>query len=139
MIGALCGLVVKIICNYFLIGIPDLNVVGAVLATTACYLVAVIVNMTMLVRETGAHLDFMGGFIKPAIASAGMGVGCLLVYKLLVRVAGSNTLGVLASILVSMAVYFALLLLLRAANRDDILLLPMGGRLVRVLERRHLL
>lgn len=139
VVGALCGLVVKVLFNYFLIGIPSVNVVGAVIATTACYIVAVAVNLFLLIRETGVRLDFIGGFLKPGAASVGMGLGCIGIYKLLFLLSKSNTLSVILAICMSIVLYGGLLLLLRGLNKEDVLLFPMGGKIAAVLEAHNLL
>lgn len=139
VIGALCGLVVKVVLNYVLIVIPSVNVVGAVLSTTGCYIMAVAVNLTLLKRVTGVQLDYMGGLVKPAVASAVMGIVCFGGYALLHSVIPSNTLCVLITILISVAVYALLLVILRALKREDVVLLPAGGRIASLLDRYGLL
>ena len=64
VIGALLGAVVKIALNWILIRIPSINVVGAVISTDVCYLVASIFNVIMLMRYTKTRVNFSGVLIK---------------------------------------------------------------------------
>ena len=58
VMGALLGAITKTVLNYFLIAIPELNVLGAVLSTTGCYFVAAVFDVCMLSRITGVRFDF---------------------------------------------------------------------------------
>ena len=133
-INAGVGAVVKFILNYVLIVIPAINVLGAVISTTACYIVASILNTVVLARSTGVVPDLMGGIVKPFIASCMMGVVCILSYKGLM-IAGNNTFATAGAILIGMAAYFFAMVLIRGFRDEDLETMPMGKKLRRVLNK----
>ncbi len=128
------GIVIKIAMNYMLIGIADVNIMGAVYATLACYVIAAIGDIAIIMRLNRLGGKFLLGLLKPALATAGMGaavwgVGYLLRGKL------SNTTYLLAAVAAGVAVYAVLLLATRALSAEDLALMPGGRRLGRLLHR----
>lgn len=50
-ISLLVGLAVKIVLNLVLIGIPSVNILGAEISNTICYLVAFLINLSIIKKE----------------------------------------------------------------------------------------
>lgn len=138
VIGALLGAVVKIALNWILIRIPSINVVGAVISTDVCYLVASIFNVIMLMRYTKTRVNFSGVLIKPTIGSIIMGIGCVLGYKVISLVFG-NTISTLLTIIVAVIIYLLVMIFIRGITEEDLLSIPKGRMLVRVFKRIRLL
>lgn len=88
--NALWGSIAKIPVNYFLIAIPEINIIGAVISTTVCYIIASLLNFRALIKATGVRPDFVGMLVKPSIASIIMGVFSLLSYHLFYKFMPSN-------------------------------------------------
>ncbi len=139
VISAAVGAVVKIIMNYFLIGIPQINVIGAVLSTTGCYLTASILNTVFLVKRTKIIPDFIGSLLKPGIAATAMGVLCFFTYKYSFGIIKSNTICVFICIFVSMIIYLAVLIAVNGLKEEDVKMLPAGGRICHFLKKYKLL
>ena len=138
VIGALLGAVVKIALNWILIRIPSINVVGAVISTDVCYLVASIFNVIMLMRYTKTRVNFSGVLIKPTIGSIIMGIGCVIGYKVISLVFG-NTISTLLTIIVAVIIYLLVMIFIRGITEDDLLSIPKGRILVRVFKKIGLL
>lgn len=128
-INAGIGAIFKIVLNYFLIAIPAINVVGAVISTTVCYMVASILNTIVLTQSTGVSVDFVGGFIKPLISSAFMGVGCYGAYKGIMFITDSNTFATLMSIIIGMIIYGFAMLFVKGIKDEDLNIMPMGNKI----------
>ena len=135
VIGAILGAIVKVVLNYVLIGIPSLNVLGAVLSTTGCYLVAGVFDVIMLSRITGVKFDFMGTFLKPLVGAAVMGVTALAVYHILYMLYPSNTLATVCSIFFAVGIYGMVMLFIGGIVEEDLKSMPMGGKILGVLKR----
>ena len=133
VIGALFGAVVKIALNWILIRIPSINVVGAVISTDVCYLVASIFNVIMLMRYTKTRVNFSGVLIKPTIGSIIMGIGCVIGYKVISLVFG-NTISTLLTIIVAVIIYLLVMIFIRGITEEDLLSIPKGRILVRVFK-----
>lgn len=134
VIGAILGAVVKIILNAFLIRIPSINVLGAVLSTTGCYAVASVFNLVMLSHIMRVRIDLLASLFKPLIGSVVMGVICFAAYKALFAFLNSNTIATIIAIFIAVIVYGLVMLLIGGIKEDDLKAMPMGGRLVRILK-----
>lgn len=138
VIGALLGAVVKIALNWILIRIPSINVVGAVISTDVCYLVASIFNVIMLMRYTKTRVNFSGVLIKPTIGSIIMGIGCVIGYKVISLIFG-NTISTLLTIIVAVIIYLLVMIFIRGITEEDLLSIPKGRIFVRVFKKIGLL
>lgn len=138
-INALIGSVAKIPVNYVLIAVPSINIIGAVISTTVCYLFASLLNFRALVKTTGVKPDYVGMLVKPSIASVFMALVCIFGYKLLYMLIPNNTAATLIVIVLAILVYFVTMVLIKGFAREDLRMLPMGGRLISLLERFGLL
>lgn len=141
-ISILCGCVCKIILNLILIRIPSVNIYGAAISSIVCQLVAFAVNYAVLTRYVPVRVTLMKYIVKPVISAAIMGAAAVGVYKPLYALLGSdymsNLIASVIAIAAAAAVYIALLLALRALDKDDILMLPAGGRLYGLLRKTGL-
>ena len=132
VIGAVLGAIVKVVLNAVLIGIPAINVIGAVISTTGCYMVASLFNLWMLSRIMRVHIDLLGSLFKPLIGSFVMGAACFLTYKGLFVVLNSNTFATIFAIVMGIVIYGLVMLLIGGIKEADLMAMPMGGRLVRI-------
>lgn len=139
VVGAILGAIAKVILNLLLLRIPSINVLGAVLSTTGCYLVAGVFDVIMLSRLTGTKFDFTGSFLKPVVGSAVMAAGAIGSYKLFFALLASNTAATLLAICVAVAVYGLVMLLMKGITEEDLQAVPAGGKMIRLLKRLHLL
>ncbi|MBR3992774.1 MAG: polysaccharide biosynthesis C-terminal domain-containing protein, partial [Anaerotignum sp.] len=139
VVGAILGAITKVILNALLIRIPAINVLGAVLSTTGCYLVAGVFDVIMLSRLTGTKFDFMGSFLKPVIGSIAMAAGTIASYQMFFQLIGSNTIATLLAICVAIAIYGLVMLLIRGIVEEDLQAVPGGGKMIRLLKRLRLI
>ncbi|MBQ6380193.1 MAG: polysaccharide biosynthesis protein [Clostridia bacterium] len=131
---------IKIVLNYVLVGIPEFNIKGAAISTVACYGISVIVNVFYLFKYTKIKFDVMSLVIKPTVASAFCGLGAWGTFYLLTKfVPLPEKIITIAAILVAVAVYVVALLLIKALSKEDVLMLPAGEKIAKVLEKMHVL
>ncbi len=139
VVGAVLGAIVKVILNAVLIPIPQLNILGAVLSTTGCYVVASAFDVYVLSRITHVRFDFMRILIKPFIGSCIMGAGALGVYYGLYHFLPNNIICTLTAIFIAMIIYGVVMLLIRGIGEEDLESLPMGRRIIHILHHCHML
>lgn len=139
VVGAVLGAIAKIILNYLLIGIPELNVLGAVLSTTGCYLVAAVFDVIMLSKITGVRFDMMGTFLKPIAGATAMGVTALAAYHVMMMLYPSNALATIIAIFFAIGIYAMVMLLIGGIVEEDLNSLPMGRKIVGLLYQFHLI
>ncbi len=138
----------KVGLNYILIGIPEINVKGAVFGTACFYIVCIAINFSVLKKETGIKIDFKTVILKPFIAAVLCGGSAYLVFMLLSSVLtfgdpssrlNGTTLSCVIAIGVAVVVYAISALLLKTLVKNDILLLPKGEKIAKILEKYKLI
>ncbi len=73
------GIAVKIMINYFLIGKPSINILGAVYGSMAGFLLPLLLNNFVIKRSLKIKYNLITLSIKPLVAAAFMGVVAYLV------------------------------------------------------------
>ncbi len=137
--NALIGSLIKIPINYILIAIPFINVVGAVISTTFCYIVASILNLKELKKCTNVLIDYKSIFLKPIIASLIMGIVCYFSNKFLYNLTQNNSISTLISIIIGILTYLVALALIKGFKREDLKLMPMGNIIIKILDKVNLI
>ncbi len=125
------GVVVKTAASIILISDPELNIYGAAVGTILCYAVAAVINVVFVVRRAKIRLSLMGHILKPAAATAVMGVTAYALYGAIE--AYSNTLGVLAAVVAGLIVYMLALVLMKGLAREELAMVPGGEKLGRAM------
>lgn len=128
------GIVAKVILNYVLIGIPQLNVLGAAVATVTCYGIAAVGNVAMVLRLTGTRLRFLDSVGRPALAAGGMAAAVWGFVQLMSDKMG-NALLTVCAVALGVAVYAVLAFALRALSREDLKMIPGGRKLMRLMDK----
>ena len=128
------GCVVKLILNLILLPIPELNVYGAAIGSIECHAVAFTIVFNVLKKYVKLDLPFKKFVVKPAIATAIMGI-CSYTAYLLLRGIISGSLATIVSILFAVIVYVLAVLALKIYNKEDIYMLPRGEKIYNILEK----
>ncbi len=150
-VSLIIGMLVKTGLNYALVGIPAVEIKGAIVGNAVGWIITIAVNEYYIRRMPAFRksLHFARLLARPAAASLLMGAVCLLFYDGVFGLARRalkfrlhSTLGyicndavVILAVLLGAAVFFAAMVLIRGVNRRDIQRLPMGGRIYRMVIR----
>ncbi len=132
------GMVMKIIVNYILVGIPEINIQGANVGSIVCYGFVTVMAMFFLCRTTKIVPNFVSIFVKPLIAAILCGLAAYYSEQLF-DVFMKQRLATVLAVLTAVIVYVLALFLLRAIKREDILQMPKGNKIVKILEKRKLI
>ena len=140
----LVSAVVKIICNFALVGIPGINFNGAVIGTVLFYVINVILNVIAVIKVTKVRIDIMSDLIKPLISAAMCGLAAWAAYGLLGNyvlksVSHGADIALLAAIIIAVIVYAMAIIVFKGIVREDIESLPAGEKIAKVLEKYELL
>ena len=140
----LVSAVVKIICNFALVGIPGINFNGAVIGTVLFYVINVILNVIAVIKVTKVRIDIMSDLIKPLISAAMCGLAAWAAYGLLGNyvlksVSHGADIALLAAIIIAVIVYAIAIIVFKGIVREDIESLPAGEKIAKVLEKYELL
>lgn len=143
-VAAIC----KIICNYVLVGKPKLNIYGAVAGTIVFYLIIVICNMYSLLKISSVKINLKSVLIKPLFCALLCSIAALLTYSVIVSffspdisfsVFNASTFGAAVATSIGALVYIFSLLLLGGITKSDIVILPKGEKISKMLEKYRLL
>ena len=135
VILVLGGLLVKVVLNYVLAGIPEINILGGGISTLVCYVLITAAELLALVRITGIRMDFMSTVIKPLLAALLCGASAYGVWYALEHYGAASRLSAMPAIAAGAVVYAALLLLLRAVQAADLAMLPGGEKITKRLQK----
>lgn len=116
MYTLLLGVALKILMNYNLIGIREINIYGAPLGSLVCYLVSMLPNLYYVHKYARLPYDPMGIFIRPLLATAGMGAVLYVLQKAL----PSGRVVTVVLVLAGMAAFAGFALLFKAMTPDDL-------------------
>lgn len=128
------GAIIKVIFNYVFVSVPSLNIQGAAIGTVICYLFIFIANTVTLIRATGIVPDFFKVLGKPIIAAILCGVSAYGVSLL-----GTSKINTIVAILAAVIVYFISLVVLNTFEEEDVLSLPKGDKLAKIMIKLHII
>lgn len=134
VVSLVLGALVKIGISYVLVGNPKFNIYGAVISTIVAYVIAAVLNFIAVIKYTKVEIDYMGVFIKPIIASGIMGVfawGINYGFSLVI----SPKIATIFAILIAAIVYVVLIFAFKIITKEELLSMPKGNKIVKILEK----
>ena len=107
------GDVFRIVVNYVLVGVPSINVKGAIVGIAIGFLIPAILNQYYINKELNIKLRLYNFSLKVVISSLIMGIGCYIFQSNLLSIFNkivssnyiANVLSVLISVLVGIGIY----------------------------------
>lgn len=132
------GMVIKILVNFILVGIPEVNIQGANIGSIVCYGFVTVVALFVLCRETKIVPDFVSIFVKPLLAGVVCGAAAYfseMLYDLFFK----QTIATILAVCTAILVYIISLFVFKAIKREDVLQMPKGNKIVKLLEKRKLI
>lgn len=124
------GAILKVVVNFIFVGIPSINIQGAAIGTFVSYLFIFVANLLSLVKYTGIKPNLYKTLLKPFVAAVVCGLSTL-VFNL-------NSLGKAGTVLqigIAAVAYLVALIALNTFEPNDVLSLPKGEKLLKVLEK----
>ncbi len=132
------GAVVKVLSLYILVGIPSLNIYGAPIASILGGFAMSAVNLYFIKKYIGFVPNYVKIMIRPLIAAGICGASAILSFRALNMLLPSSY-SLFISISIAVIIYVFAVTLTKTLEREDILLLPAGEKLCRILEHLRLL
>ena len=141
-IGIAVGCVLKLILNITLIRIPSVNIYGAAISSIICQISSFLVSFLVMRKYIDIKLTPVKYVVKPLAASAIMGASAIGIYKGVILFTGAgfkgNAIALLAAICAAVIVYAVLVVVMKILSDDEIILLPSGAKLYRLLQKTGL-
>ena len=131
-IAAGLGAFIKFILNMILISNPNIGIYGASISSFVYALIVFFICYKVMNRCVNMHIKFKTHVMKPLMSAIGMGIIVFCGYSLLSNVFG-NTVSTILSILLGAVSYCLLILFTKTLTKEDILNIPYGTKLYKVL------
>lgn len=150
MIHSAISLGIHIVLVVGLLKFTNLGVYALIIGNITFPLVVCILNWI----SVGKHLEYTQEvrttFVLPCIASVAMGITCFILYRVFHFVLGhtiglivgnyiNNALSTLLTVGIAAGVYFAVLLLLKSVDEEELKDMPMGRTLYTIGHKFHLI
>ncbi len=139
IISTTSGIVMKIIATYFCSRIPNFGILGSAVGTASCYFTIMSLNLIFMWKTVGVFPNVRRVFLKPLTAGVSCGICAFAVSMLLRNVPVNQKLITLAAIAAAALVYVSVLLALKGINRYDVLMMPKGEKLCKIMDKFNLL
>lgn len=117
-----------------LVPIPEIGVNGAAIASVVCHLVAFTIAITSLRKNIRLDLKFSKFVLKPILATVIMGICSYFIYLTLSGIIMQKLATILA-IVVAVIIYALAIIALKVFSKEEILLLPGGNKIYKILEK----
>lgn len=146
--SVIAGAICKLVCNYILVGIPGINVYGAVAGTILFYVVIVSINLISLIRVANVRVNWVSVFFKPFLCAGLCGLTAFTANALINKIFPSSpadgllsmsTVAMVVAVGLAVIVYAASLLVFKALAKEDVVNLPKGEKIAKILEKYKLL
>lgn len=137
IISMICGILVKLILAFVLIGIPSINIYGAPISTFFSTVVIVALNLYFIIKNSGKVSSISKLFVMPfvsALVSIALGVA---VYILMSAFFDSRAI-ILCVVSIVVLIYLVAIIKLKVIEKDEILMLPKGESIIKFLSKIHL-
>jgi stage V sporulation protein B len=127
------GVIIKIILNYILVGIPEINIQGAGIGTLACYFFVFISALIFLFKITKVKINLITVFVKPVISGLFCAFAANIFYNFLSGTVNGKISSIFA-IIFAAVVYFAVFFTIGGINKNEIKSIPILSRFLKKYE-----
>ena len=137
IISMICGILVKLILAFVLIGIPSINIYGAPISTFFSTVVIVALNLYFIIKNSGKVSSISKLFVMPfvsALISVALGVA---IYMIMSTFVDSRAI-ILCVVAIVVLIYLVAIIKLKVIEKDEILMLPKGESIIKFLSKIHL-
>jgi len=142
MITMVIGGAINLILNWFLVGNPKINIVGAPVGTLCCYVFMSGLNLIFIMTSLPEKPRLGRAFLLPAFNCAIMGLVAWLLYPAILGLLGAGPqperltamIAMVGSIAIAVLVYLFLTISTRAITIEDMKLIPKGEKIARLLK-----
>lgn len=139
IISMAVGALIKIIFDYFLIGVADINIYGAPISTFLCNATVMAMNFYFIKKYAADFEGIIKLFYRP-LAAAVVSIGAAFgLYTFICFEFGVSRLYTIVCIAIAALLYLFVALLFRAVDADDIKILPKGEKIYALLHKLKLL
>lgn len=133
------SLVIHLAALFLMLGVFKWNIFALVGSNIVFSICMCILNMRDIYNTCGYRQEIKKTFLLPLAAAGIMGVAAFGVYHLFDKLIGGRFIPVIIAIMIAVVVYVVGILKFGVLTEEEILMLPMGGRLLGLAKKFHLL
>lgn len=139
VVHGVIALGIYLVLDVILLAFTPAGIYSLVIGNMVFPLIICILNWRTLRVELDYRQEIDKSFLRIGLCTAAMAALSYLSYKGILSVLKSSKIALLAAIFIAMALYFLLLLVLRAVTEEELLDFPKGSLLVAAAKKLHLL
>lgn len=130
-----CGVLTKLITNIVLIPMENVYENGAAIGSVLCHVVSFTIVYIVLRKTIKLNFRLSKIIIKPIIATIGMGIVSYIFYILSLNILYDERISTIIGIIIAVIVYAINVILLKIYSKEDILMLPKGEKILKILKK----
>jgi len=135
------GGVVKILVNWFVVAIPEVNIYGAPVGTICCYITMCAMNFIFIRRSIKGRISMRNVFLRPLLPTLIMAAVAFAVYFAVMQLLPADSrlymiVGMCASIGAAVIIYAVSVIKLRVITAEDMTLIPKGEKIAKLLKMK---
>lgn len=123
------GVLVKIVSEYILIGIPGVNIYGAPISTFLCDLIITVINIYFISKQLKGKFCEGAIFLRTMCASLLSIVISLAVYLPLSIKTGNIKLSFIFALPITVIIYVIISFIIKSISVEDLEMLPFGNKI----------
>ena len=130
-----CGVFTKLVTNLVLIPREGMYENGAAIGSVLCHIVSFTIVYMVLKKSIKLNFSLSKIMIKPIIATIGMGIVSYIFYKFSLNISYNERISIIIGIITAVIAYAINVILLKIYSEEDIVMLPKGEKILKILKR----
>lgn len=116
-----------------------LNIYGVVIGDILFGATVSVLNAMSIKKYLNYRQNMFETFVKPFICAGVMGAGCFGIYKLFNGLIKINAISTIFAIMVAVVIYALMLVITKTVTEDELLSMPKGAMIVKLMKKIHMI
>lgn len=138
VINSAISLGIHVVLVYIMLQFLNMGLIGLVIGNVTFALVVCILNWRSIGKALGYKQEVKTTFLLPGLSAIIMGIGCKFLYVGMKYVTNSTLFSFLFAFLMALFIYAVMLLLFQVITEDELLEMPLGRSMHKLLAKMHI-
>ena len=116
-----------------------LNIYGVVIGDILFGATVSVLNAMSIKKYLNYRQNMFETFVKPFICAGVMGAGCFGIYKLFNGLIKINAISTIIAIMVAVVIYALMLVITKTVTEDELLSMPKGAMIAKLMKKIHMI
>lgn len=116
-----------------------LNIYGVVIGDILFGATVSVLNAMSIKKYLNYRQNIFETFVKPFICAGVMGAGCFGIYKLFNGLIKINAISTIIAIMVAVVIYALMLVITKTVTEDELLSMPKGAMIAKLMKKIHMI